>query len=246
MPTLNEVYQAFVRALRAETEPDPNPGTPEGPNARLAPIAQVVDDEHAADERNRTKNLPSIEVEIASDTPIKGDEGLGIWRGRWSYDDKGHRIGRIFETDIRARLQCSILAHAMDDEHDVNDLDDDLRTVITRFSPNERGAFLKDKNGVPLQNIDKLRNDGGGPRSGQRNLREYERDVVIEFTELTDEAEEYGPTPRVDRAITPIDGESHGWTGAPSSVEGGIRARPDPDRVKKILEERVNGTQSGQ
>lgn len=238
MPTLNQVYEAFVRALRAETTTDPDPSTPEGPNARLASIAQVAADEHAAAERNRQLKYPSIEVSIASDTPLRGEQGMGIWRGRWSYDDAGHRIGRIFETDIRARFQCSVYAHALDDQHDVNDLDDDLRTVITRFNPNHRGAFLLDEDGTPMQNVDTLQNDGGGPRPGQRNRREYERDVVVEFTELTDEAEEYGPTPRIDRAITPIDGESHGWANAP--VENGIRAQPDPERVEDILNNEIS------
>lgn len=228
MPSPKQIYDAVVRALERETDPDPNPGTPTGPNARLSAFSTVNPDIHDASGRNRDHKFPGIDVTLERKRRLDEGDAFGEWTGEFEYDDKGQMVGRIFSKFWRVTLQLSVVMWAGDTDHTITGLDGDLESVLSRFDTNVRGDFLLAEDGTPLQNIKSIADEGGEMGRGSSSIREYDHEATIEFEEIIYEREEFGPTPTINNVLYPRSDEHHA---APETSPGDVVGDVPQERI---------------
>ena len=238
MASPQEIYEAVVRVLKAETEPDPNPDSPVGANARLSEIATINPDIHDASGRNRQHKFPGIGVTLDRKSRLDDGDATGEWTGEFDFDDNGQMNGRIFSKLWRVRLLFSVVMWSGDSDHTITGLSDDLESVLSRFDTKLRGDFLRKEDGTALQ-IRSFTDQGGEMGRGSSSLREYEHEVTIEFEQLINE-NEYGPTPTVENVLVPLPGEHHG---DPTTLEDEIMGDVTQDRIDRepLVEAVVSG-----
>lgn len=215
----------MVRAISQETATD---GT-------LEVVQTVIADDSDTSGYNRGEWTPAIILQISSLTRRDLEQN---WSGEWETgtDDAGNTVqARVLSKGWQLTLSASVITGTVQGRTDPDAsrraVTNRLGTVLSFYDTDLRGAAaasLPDAEGLPLQNVDQFRDDGGDPYGTSTSARQFERDITIQFTEEQSELE-FGGTPVIETVVAPIPGELFG----DPAVEEGVTGIPDTDRVQE-------------
>lgn len=221
MPSPQEVIEGVTRALKEAAAPG-------GP---LEAVQYIIADDSDTSGYNSANRTPAIIIQVSSLTRRTLDQS---WTGEWDFgtDDEGNPIrGRVFLKGWQLTLSASIITGTAQGRHNPDlarrALNTRLGTVLSRYDTAMRAGFLEDENGLPLQNISEFRDEGGDPYGTSSSVRQFERDITIQFEQEVSELQ-WGGTPVIETVIIPTTEEMYG----DPEREEGVKGIPDTDRVQ--------------